>query len=82
MGEVRIDSGWKADWRLVPKDEESTFKAYQCDSSERSQSSVPSEESYPPLLEYLMKQQMKIPLSETPMLKLNIKQGKWNNVTQ
>ena len=76
IGERRIDSGWKADWRLVPKEEEEEF-IEMANSLKRQPKRVTNEAPFPPLLEYFYRQQMEeagTPLTEKPMLKL--KRGK------
>ena len=72
MGEKRIDSGWKADWRLVPKEEEEEFLRM-ANSVKRPPKRISKEAPFPPLLEHFLKQQMEeagTPLTEKPMLTL------------
>ena len=72
-GESAIDSAYKADWRLVPKDQEETFLSYK--KQERPRPVIPRYAPLPPLLQYFTELEYKESgrdPSEIPQLKIKI----------
>ena len=75
-----IQTAWKADWRLVPKSEEEAFLSAVKDT--RKPNVIPRYVEYPPLMEYLMRQQGEAagkPVTEKPLLEIRIGKSK-NNI--
>ena len=57
LGEYRIDAGLKADWILIPKDEEESFCKIDA-KHEMRKSNIPQHIQFPPLLEALVRQEL------------------------
>lgn len=75
FGQIRIDSHWKQDWRLIPKIEEEQFKSHFGNRVETVE--IDSKMHLPPVLELLMMK--RLGLTEAPVLEKNIVGGEDNN---
>lgn len=78
-GERKISTGFKADWKLVPRHEEAKFTSSQC---KRKPNTFPTSVPFPPLFAHLVKtekQRTGQVLEGTPMLPLVFNKG--TNVT-
>ncbi|XP_046361199.1 28S ribosomal protein S34, mitochondrial-like [Haliotis rufescens] len=83
LGVRQIDAGMKADWRLIPREEESTY----CQelSQPRPRNVVPKYADIPPLLGLLAKQEMSARGEDTSQplrMELNIKKDFLNRAIQ
>ncbi|XP_041363830.1 28S ribosomal protein S34, mitochondrial-like [Gigantopelta aegis] len=83
LGEFRIDSGHKADWILIPKDEEESFCTI--DAKHEKKSDIPQFVQFPPLLKALVQQEMEAQGQDSskPMkLPINIHKGVVSRIKQ
>ena len=74
LGEHALTKGYKADWRLVPRDQEASFISY--DGPPQPTSIVPKYIQFPPLFEHMMVEERRRsgrPFDKPPMLELKIK---------
>lgn len=82
-GEQVIRSGFKADWRLVPKEDEESFLNRQYE--KRPVNEVPTHINFPPLFEHFLVEGLKKSgqaVSEPPMMPLIIQKGSENRAIQ
>ena len=79
FGVTKINSCYKSDWRMVPKDDE--YKWLKATYPPREKKVVPDTASWPPLLAFMIRRDMTakgIPDSQFPVLKLHPKNSKYN----
>ncbi len=75
QGETKIKTTFKADWRLVPRDDEDRFTSVLC---KRESKTLPSSVPFPPLLEHMIvaeKSRAGQSLGQTPTLPLVFRKG-------